>query len=59
MDKKLAVTSLFIFIVIIFAFAGTFGWFVVFKENVCKINLNSPSCFESYPAFLHIELNRI
>jgi hypothetical protein len=59
MDKKLATASLIIFILVIFAFAGTMGWFVIFKERVCKINLNSPACFESYTAFLKIEAQRI
>jgi hypothetical protein len=59
MDKKLATASLIIFIVAIFAFAGTMGWFIIFKERVCNINLNSPACIESYPIFLHIEASRI
>ncbi len=59
MDKKLAITSLSIFIVVIFAFVGTFGWFIIFKERVCAVNINSPACFETYPTFLHLEANRI
>ncbi len=59
MDKKLATASLLIFIVVIFAFAGTMGWFIIFKERVCKADINSPSCFENYAAFLHIEAARV
>ncbi|HEV8666485.1 MAG TPA: hypothetical protein VN665_01375 [Candidatus Paceibacterota bacterium] len=59
MDKKLAVASLIIFIVAIFSFAGTMAWFIIFKERVCALNLNSPACTEGYLTFLHIESNRI
>jgi hypothetical protein len=59
MDERLARTSLIIFIIAIFFFIGTFGWFMLFKEHACAVNLNSASCFESYPTFLHNELNRI
>jgi hypothetical protein len=59
MDKKLATASLIIFIVVIFAFAGTMGWFVIFKERVCAVNLYSPACGEHYSTFLHNEFNRI
>jgi len=59
MDKKLATGSLLVFIVAIFAFAGTMGWFIIFKERVCAVNLNSPVCEESYTTFLHNEAGRV
>ena len=58
MDKKLATYSLIIFIIAIFAFVGLFSWFIVFKERVCAVNLNSPACGEHFLDFLHNEFNR-
>jgi hypothetical protein len=57
MDKKLATYSLVIFIVAIFTFAGTMGWFIVFKERVCAVNLNSPACGEHFMTFLQQKLD--
>jgi hypothetical protein len=55
MDEKVAKVSLIIFIVGIFTFIGLFSWFMIFKEEVCAINLNTPQCGEKFPAFLHNE----
>jgi len=57
MDTKLVQGSLIVFIAVIFAFVATFGWFIIFKERVCKIDLNGASCFENYPTFLHDTLS--
>jgi hypothetical protein len=55
MDEKLIKVSLIIFIIAIFAFVGTFTWFITFKERVCALNLNSPACLETFSTFLHNE----
>jgi hypothetical protein len=58
MDQKLAVTSLFICIALLAVFIGTFSWFMLFKERVCAVNLNSPACGETFTVFLQHELGR-
>jgi hypothetical protein len=58
MEQKFVTGSLFVVVALLAVFIGTFGWFMVAKERVCAVNLNSPACGESYQAFMVHKLGR-
>ncbi len=58
MEQKLVTTSLFIVIALLAVFIGTFSWYMVVKERVCAVDLNSSACGEHYVTFLQHKIGR-